>query len=79
VLGVLCEFRIFKDSAVIQTPDYLSDDEACALGGAGTTAWMAVNGMRPLGQPGGTQSEGRKVVNIQVLISIHISLNKYKC
>jgi hypothetical protein len=31
----------------------MSDDEACTLGGAGTTARMAVNGMRPLGQPRG--------------------------
>jgi NADPH:quinone reductase-like Zn-dependent oxidoreductase len=31
----------------------LSDDEACTLQIAGTTAWMAVNGTRPLGSPGG--------------------------
>ena len=34
-------------------PPYVSDVEACNFQIAGTTAWMAINGMRPLGQPGG--------------------------
>lgn len=51
--GVLTEYRIFDDFAVVATPKYLTDEEACTLQIAGTTAWMAINGMRPLGSPGG--------------------------
>ena len=54
LLGCLTQFRLFKESAVVKTPSYLSDTEACNFQIAGTTAWMAVNGMRPLGQPGGS-------------------------
>lgn len=39
---------------MVAKPAYLSDTEACNLQIAGTTAWMAINGMRPLGQPGGS-------------------------
>ncbi len=31
----------------------MSDEEACTLTVAGITAWMAMNGQRPLGSPGG--------------------------
>ncbi|RDW77098.1 quinone reductase [Coleophoma cylindrospora] len=51
--GVLCQYRVFKDYALVPTPAYMSDDEACTLQVAGTTAWMAMNGLRPLGHPGG--------------------------
>lgn len=51
--GVQCEYRIFKEFALVATPKLLSDDEACTLQIAGTTAWMAMNGTRPLGSPGG--------------------------
>jgi hypothetical protein len=37
----------------VATPEYLSDDEACTLQVAAMTAWMAMNGTRPLGSPGG--------------------------
>lgn len=53
MLGVLCEYRIFKEDAVLPTPRSLSDEEACTLQVAGTTAWMAMNGTRSLGSPGG--------------------------
>lgn len=53
MLGVLCEYRIFKEDALLCTPRSLSDEEACTLQVAGTTAWMAMNGTRPLGSPGG--------------------------
>jgi NADPH:quinone reductase-like Zn-dependent oxidoreductase len=53
IVGVLCEYRIFKENALLATPDYMSDDEACTLNVAGVTAWMAVNGTRPIGSPGG--------------------------
>lgn len=51
--GCLTEYRLFDEMAVVRTPDYLTDVEACNLQIAGTTAWMAINGFRPLGQPGG--------------------------
>jgi NADPH:quinone reductase-like Zn-dependent oxidoreductase len=52
-VGVLCEYRIFDEDAIFATPSYLSDDEACTLQVAAMTAWMAMNGTRPLGSPGG--------------------------
>lgn len=51
--GCLTEYRLFKETAVVACPSYLTDEEACNMQIAGTTAWMAINGMRPLGQPGG--------------------------
>ena len=51
--GVLCEYRVFPETGLVRAPGYLSDEEACTLPIAGVTAWMAVNGMRPLGSPGG--------------------------
>jgi NADPH:quinone reductase-like Zn-dependent oxidoreductase len=52
-LGVLCEWRIFKEDALLPTPKGMTDVEACTLQVAGVTAWMAMNGLRPLGSPGG--------------------------
>lgn len=51
--GVLCEYRIFKENAVLATPVSMTDEEACTLTVAGITAWMSMNGQRPLGSPGG--------------------------
>ena len=51
--GVLCQYRLFEEHAVVRTPGYLTDVEACNFQIAGTTAWMAINGFRPIGQPGG--------------------------
>ena len=53
VHGVLCQYRLFEEHAVVRTPGYLTDVEACNFQIAGTTAWMAINGFRPIGQPGG--------------------------
>ncbi|PLN85288.1 putative alcohol dehydrogenase [Aspergillus taichungensis] len=51
--GVLATHRVFPASALVRTPAYLSDNEACTLPIAAVTAWMSINGMRPMGQPGG--------------------------
>jgi len=40
VNGVLTEYRLFEETAVVRTPEYLTDDEACCFQIAGTTAWM---------------------------------------
>lgn len=57
--GVLAEYRVFPDYGLVKPPAYLSAEEASTLPIAGVTAWMAINGMRPLGQPGG---KGEKVL-----------------
>ncbi|KAG9240264.1 hypothetical protein BJ878DRAFT_304344 [Calycina marina] len=57
--GCLTQYRVFPDYGLVKAPDYLSDEQACTLAIAGVTAWMAVNGMRPLGQAGG---KGEKVL-----------------
>ncbi|KAH7377973.1 hypothetical protein BKA64DRAFT_632121 [Cadophora sp. MPI-SDFR-AT-0126] len=57
--GVLSEYRAFDAEGLVRKPDYLSDEEAATLPIAAMTAWMAVNGMRPLGSPGG---KGEKVL-----------------
>lgn len=51
--GVLQTYRVFPSVGLLPAPDYLTDAEACCLPVASVTAWMAINGMRPLGQPGG--------------------------
>ncbi|KAL1900581.1 hypothetical protein Sste5346_002304 [Sporothrix stenoceras] len=51
--GVLQTYRVFPSVGLMPAPSYLSDIEACCLPIASITAWMAINGMRPLGQPGG--------------------------
>lgn len=40
VNGVLTEYRLFDEGAVVRAPDYLTDVEACNMQIAGTTAWM---------------------------------------
>jgi NADPH:quinone reductase-like Zn-dependent oxidoreductase len=51
--GVLAEYRVFNAEGLVKKPEYLTDEEASTLPIAGLTAWMAVNGMRPLGRHGG--------------------------
>lgn len=51
--GVLTTHRVFPDHALVAAPAYLTDDEAATLTVAGVTAWMSINGMRPMGQNGG--------------------------
>jgi NADPH:quinone reductase-like Zn-dependent oxidoreductase len=51
--GLLTEYRLFEEWAVVKVPTYLSDEEAATFPIAGTTAWMAINGLRPLGHSGG--------------------------
>lgn len=57
--GVLAEYRVFGEEGLVRKPGYLGDEEAATLPIAAMTAWMAVNGMRPLGSPGG---KGEKVL-----------------
>lgn len=57
--GVLAQYRVFDAEGLVRKPEYLSDVEAATLPIAAVTAWMAVNGMRPLGQAGG---QGEKVL-----------------
>ncbi|TKA30222.1 hypothetical protein B0A54_15416 [Friedmanniomyces endolithicus] len=59
--GVLCEYRAFPADSLVAVPDFMSDEEACNLPIASVTAWMAINGMRPLGQP----AKGGETVLIQ--------------
>lgn len=40
--GVLAEYRLFPEHAIVKTPEHLSDVEAAALPCAGLTAWSAV-------------------------------------
>jgi NADPH:quinone reductase-like Zn-dependent oxidoreductase len=49
--GVLTEYRCFSADALVAAPDYLSDEEACCLPIAGTTAWMSLFGFKPMGLP----------------------------
>ncbi|PSK42087.1 hypothetical protein B9Z65_4001 [Elsinoe australis] len=51
--GVLATHRVFPATGLVRCPSYLSDGEACTLPIAAVTAWMSLNGMRPMGRPGG--------------------------
>lgn len=51
--GVLATYRVFPASGLVKAPGYLSDEEASTLPIASVTAWMAINGMRPMGNNGG--------------------------
>lgn len=51
--GVLGTHRVFAEDALVKAPEHMSDEEACTLPIASVTAWMAINGTRPLGQNGG--------------------------
>jgi NADPH:quinone reductase-like Zn-dependent oxidoreductase len=57
--GTLQEYRVFDAEGLVKKSEYLTDEEACTLPIAGLTAWMAINGMRTLGHPGG---KGEKVL-----------------
>ncbi|KAJ5921627.1 Polyketide synthase enoylreductase [Penicillium verhagenii] len=51
--GVLSTHRIFPAHGLVLAPAFMSDEEACTLPIAAVTAWMSINGMRPMGQDGG--------------------------
>jgi len=51
--GVLQDYRVVPEHGLVKVPDYLTDEEASCLPVAAVTAWMSVNGLRPLGQAGG--------------------------
>ena len=51
--GVLATHRVFPAHGLVKAPAYLSDQEAATLAIASVTAWMSINGMRPLGVAGG--------------------------
>ena len=51
--GVLASHRIFSAHGLVPAPSYMSNEEACTLPIAAVTAWMSINGMRPLGEAGG--------------------------
>ncbi|CAN8099680.1 unnamed protein product [Discula destructiva] len=51
--GVLQDYRVFLETGLVKVPDYLSDEQASCLPIAALTAWMSINGTRPIGQPGG--------------------------
>lgn len=51
--GVLTTHRVFPAHGLVKAPSYMSDEEACTLPIAAVTAWMSINGMRPMGQDGG--------------------------
>ncbi|KAI1613136.1 alcohol dehydrogenase [Exophiala viscosa] len=51
--GVLQTYRVFPEMGLVKAPDYLTDEEACTLPIAAVTAWMSINGMRPMNFPGG--------------------------
>lgn len=51
--GVLATHRVFPAHGLVKAPAYLSDQEAATLAIASVTAWMSINGMRPMGSAGG--------------------------
>lgn len=51
--GVLATYRAFPEHALVRAPSYMSDEEASTLPIAAVTAWMSINGMRPMGASGG--------------------------
>ncbi|KAH8600665.1 hypothetical protein B0O99DRAFT_736716 [Bisporella sp. PMI_857] len=51
--GCLMQYKVFPETGIVKAPQYLTDEEASTLPIAGVTAWMAINGMRRLGHPGG--------------------------
>jgi NADPH:quinone reductase-like Zn-dependent oxidoreductase len=48
--GVLQTYRVFPTTGLVKTPEYLTDAEASCLPIAAVTAWMSINGMRPMGE-----------------------------
>ncbi|KAJ5893231.1 hypothetical protein N7495_004922 [Penicillium taxi] len=51
--GVLTTHRVFPADTLVKKPSYMSDEEACTLPIASVTAWMSINGMRPIDHSGG--------------------------
>lgn len=51
--GCLQDYRVFPATGLVRAPAYLSDEEASCLPIAALTAWMSINGLRPMGRPGG--------------------------
>ncbi|KAH6657066.1 oxidoreductase [Truncatella angustata] len=68
--GCLTERRVFPDYGLVKVPDYMSDEEASCLPIAAVTAWMAINGFQPMGQP---LSGKDKVVLVQGTGGVSIS------
>ncbi|KAI1360898.1 putative alcohol dehydrogenase [Xylaria arbuscula] len=56
--GVLAQYRVFPAAGLVRTPDYMSDEEACTLTIAATTAWVALNWDQPIGSP----RQGKRIV-----------------
>lgn len=55
--GCLQDYRVFPETGLVKVPDYLSDEQASCLPIAAVTAWMSINGMRPMGQAAGHKGE----------------------
>ncbi|KAI7537261.1 NAD(P)-binding protein [Hortaea werneckii] len=66
--GCLTEFRCFPAEGLVAVPDYLTDEEAATLPIASVTAWMAINGMRPMNQPANNNKHKGDGVNETVLL-----------
>ena len=47
--GVLTEYRTFPSSGLVRVPGHLTDEEGSTLPIAASTAWMAMNWMRAIG------------------------------
>ncbi|OGE55778.1 hypothetical protein PENARI_c004G10750 [Penicillium arizonense] len=52
--GVLQTHRVFPEYGLVEAPSFMSDVEAATLPIASVTAWMSINGMRPMSQNGGS-------------------------
>lgn len=59
--GVLTEYRCFPGESLVAVPAYMTNEEAACLPIASLTAWMCINGTKPLGQP----IEGGETVLLQ--------------
>jgi NADPH:quinone reductase-like Zn-dependent oxidoreductase len=51
--GVLATHRVFAERALVRAPGHMTHEEGSTLPIASVTAWMSINGMRPMGQNGG--------------------------
>jgi NADPH:quinone reductase-like Zn-dependent oxidoreductase len=69
--GVLTEYRYFDADALVQVPEYMSDEQAACLPIAAVTAWMSINWMQPMGQP--ATSTGDKFVLLQGTGGVSVS------
>ena len=83
-----CSLRISnlqRRRSAANTPEGISDDEACTLQVAGTTAWMATNGTRPIGHPGGKgeailiQGTGGAPINVLLIAKASGAEGKPTC